>query len=94
MDHFFPEYKSGSSAFVLTAGRSKKNKFVGMNWSPGTEEEQNSYRSELAGIDRGLSMIAVILKFYDITEGCIEIALDGDSALNSAKVSREFLNIF
>ena len=28
---FFPEHKAGSSAFILTAGRSKKNKFVGMN---------------------------------------------------------------
>jgi len=69
-------------------------KQVGMDWCPGIKEEQNSYRSELAGIDGGLSMIAVILKFFDITEGGIEIALDGDSALNSAKASREFLNSF
>ena len=91
---FFPEHKAGSSAFILTAGSSKKNKFVGMNWSPGTKEEQNSYRSELAGIDGGLSMIVVILKFFDITEGGIEIALDGKSTLNSAKASSKFLNIF
>ena len=79
---YFPDFESGSSAFILTPGRKKKNKLVGVNWVPGTKEDQDPYRSELAGVDGGLSMIAVLIKFFNITEGGIEFALDGESALS------------
>ncbi len=82
---YFKEYESGSSAFILTAAKTKKNKLVGKNWVPGSKEDQNPYRSELAGIDGGLSMLAIIIQFFNIEQGQIEIALDGLSALNQAK---------
>ena len=82
---YYLEHDSGSSAFILTAGRTKKNKLVGVNWVPGSKEDQNPYRSELAGIDGALSMIAVLVQFFDIKQGQIEIALDGLSALKQAK---------
>lgn len=66
---------------------------MGINWVPGTEEEQNPYRSELAGIDGALSMLAVIIKYYEIEEGGFELALDGQSAMNSAKKSITNLKI-
>lgn len=78
---YFPENEAGSSAFILTAGKTKKNKLIGMNWVPGTREEQDPYRSKLAGINGELSMIAIILIVFDIKQGQIEIALDGLSAL-------------
>ena len=58
---FFPEYDSGSSAFIITAGKTKKNKFVGTNWVPGSKEDQNPYRSELAGINGALSVIKILV---------------------------------
>ena len=60
---YFKEYESGSSAFILTAGKTKKNKLIGKNWVPGSKEDQNPYRSKLAGIDGGLSMLATIIHF-------------------------------
>ena len=50
---------------------------MGTNWVTGLEDEQSPYRSELAGIDGALSMVAVIIKFFNIEEGGFEIALDG-----------------
>ena len=90
---FFPDKKVGSSAFIITAGKTKKNKLVGTNWVTGLEDEQSPYRSELAGIDGALSMLAVIIKFFNIEEGGFEIALDGQSAMNSAIASVENLKI-
>ena len=48
----------------------------------------------MAGIDGGLSALAVILKFYDIKKGGIEIALDDESALNERQrcISSYFTN--
>lgn len=90
---YFPEKEAGSSAFILTPGKTKRRKLIGMNWVPGTKEEQDPYRSELAGINGGLSMIAIILTAFDIIEGKIEIALDGLSALRRSKDSINNLKI-
>ena len=81
---YFPDHDSGSSAFILTPGKTKKNKLVGVNWVPGTKEDQNPYRSELAGINGALSMLEVVVQYFEIEQGKIEIALDGESAMKSA----------
>ena len=62
-----------------------KNKLKGYNWVPGTKNEQNSYRSELAGINRAFSCIKVIVDYTKITDGSIVIALDGEAALDSVE---------
>ena len=90
---YFPEKESGSSAFILTAGKTKKNRLTGMNWVVGTKQDQNPYRSEIAGIDGALSMVAIIVQFFNIDQGGIEIALDGQSTLNRAKDSIDDLKI-
>ena len=47
----------------------------------GLGEDQSAYRNELAGIIAVLTIIDVLVRHHDITEGAITIALDGDSAL-------------
>lgn len=108
--------------------KKQANRLIGVNWSPGKKEDQNPYRSELAGIDGGYSAFAVILQYvinegspgtkedrnpyrseligiyggfsafavilqYKTNEGGIEIALDGESALNQAKDKNRYLHI-
>ena len=34
---YFPKYQSGSSTFILRAGKKKRNKLVGVNWVQGTK---------------------------------------------------------
>ena len=66
---------------------------MGTNWVTGLEEEQSPYRLELAGMDGALSMVAVTIKFFNIEEGGFTIALDGESAMNTAIASAENLKI-
>ena len=84
---YFPDYDSSSSAFILTPEKTKKNELVWLHWVPGSKEDQNPYRSELAGINGALSMIVVLVQFFESEQGTIEIALDGESAMNRAKKS-------
>ena len=60
---------------------------------PGSPEDQNPYRSELAGINGVLSAIAVIVKMKDINSGDIEIALDGLSAKNQVETNLDYLSV-
>lgn len=48
----------------------------------GGPDDQNPYRSELAGIDGLLLAIALIVQVKNITHGSIEITLDGLAAKN------------
>ena len=82
---YYKDNEAGGSAFILTPGKTNKNKIIGTNWSPGMKKDQNPYRSELVGINGGLSILGIIIKFFNIKEGGIEIVLDGESALNQAK---------
>jgi hypothetical protein len=66
------------------AARNDKEPLDGDNWVPGTPTDQSAYRSELAGIAGILSVIAIIIQHYDITNGSITIALDGYSALDQS----------
>ena len=90
---FIPDQQKGSSAFIITPGRTIQNRFEGYNWVPGQPDDQNPYRSELAGMNGVLSAIAVIVKYYGIKEGEIEIALDGLSAMKQASTEDYHLSI-
>ena len=57
---------------------------TGSNVVPGNPEEQNSYRSELAGISGSLAVLSAVCEKYDITEGATTMALDGQQALLNA----------
>ena len=83
---YLPDERKGSSAFIITAGQTIVNKIVGYNKIPGLAHEQNAYRSELGGIDGILSVLEVIVDYYNITHGAIELALDGKSALEQANL--------
>ena len=75
-------YKSniGTSGFILR-GISRSLSAYGTNIVPGNPEEQSAYRSELAGIEGSLAVIAAVCKKYTIENGSITIALDGQQAL-------------
>ena len=90
---YYKDEEAGGSAFILMPGKTNVNRIVGISWSPGTKVDQNPYRSKLVGIDGGLLILAILLKYFNIMEGGIKIALDGESALNQAKDVNNQLNI-
>ena len=75
-------YKDGAatSAIMITAGESLENVLTAANWSPGISEDQSAYRGELCGIDGALSALKVIIDYYSINQGKIELALDNVGA--------------
>ena len=64
--------------------RKGEERLSGVNWVPGSGEDQSAYRSELAGAVGILASTAILIKHYKITKGCLTIAFDGQSALNEA----------
>ena len=88
---FKKDVKKGSSAFIITPGKTIQNRFVGKNWVTGAADDQSAFRSELAGLLGILSALTTIVKMYKITQGCIEIACDGKSALNEVDTDDLYL---
>ena len=47
----------------------------------GSGADQSAYMSKLAGVISTLTMLDVLVRHYNITDGAVTIALDGDSVL-------------
>ena len=70
----------GTSAFVLEDER-QKGRVMGVNAVPGEFEDQSAYRSELAGVSGIIATIQCICTTHNITQGSIEVGLDGLQAM-------------
>ena len=53
----------------------------GENWVTGPEESQSVYRSELAGVIAGLTIIDILVRHHNITNSGVTLALDGLTAM-------------
>ncbi len=69
----------GTAAWVLQGTNSRCS---GQVICPGSASDQNSYRSEVSGLLAILLFVDLLTKFFSITSGLIEVACDGESALN------------
>ena len=63
---FDPNDCLGTATFLMVANKKNNNALMGENWSPGTKEDQTTYRIELTGIDCILVVLAVLVKNYRI----------------------------
>ena len=69
-----------SACTFLTAN--EKNNYIGRNVTPGEDDEQNSYRSELCGILTNMIIINATCGVHNINEPCkIMVGCDNESAL-------------
>lgn len=73
----------GTSGFILR-GSQRQLSVIGDNVVLGSPTEQSSYRSELAGISGILAVLAAVCKKYDVQDGSVTLALDGEQALLKA----------
>ena len=55
-----------TAVFLIMTNKKDNNALTGINWSPGTKEDQTPYRSELLGVDCILAVLATSLKHYKI----------------------------
>jgi hypothetical protein len=58
-----------------------------IDFVPGRSDNQSSYRSESAGMFSIIIFVDLIVEYYEIQEGSIEVACDGIEALRA--ISRE-----
>ena len=56
----------------------------GSNWVTGPEESQSAYRSELASVIAGLTILDILVRHHNITEGAVTIVLDGETAMKES----------
>ena len=47
------------------------------NWVTVPEEAQSAYRSKLAGVIVGLTIVDILVRHHNITKGAVTLALDG-----------------
>ena len=53
----------------------------GEKWVTGPEESQSAYRSKLAGVIAGLTIIDILVRHHNITNGGVTLQLDGEKAM-------------
>ena len=89
-DGFFeqnsPIGQAGTSAVILAPSTTSQPQHWarGENWVTGPEESQSAYRSELAGVIAGLTVVDILVRHNNITEGGVTLALDGLTAMQES----------
>lgn len=90
---FDPDSKRGTAALFMTSGESKLNLLKAAIWTFGHKEDQSAYRSELTGVILGLSIIATMVEYFDLTKGEVEFAFDNKSGEHKVKNLTEDIHI-
>jgi hypothetical protein len=49
---------------------------------PGQPSDQSAFRSELAGLYAMITLVHLLVEYYEVQHGTIELACDGNQALN------------
>ena len=80
-----PIGSSGTSAIHVHAGIATTDPCEAVNWVPGTARERSAYRSELKGPCGALAIVAIFVQFFEIEDGGITLALDGESPLKQCQ---------
>ena len=80
---------AGLSAVIMapsTDMQDKRHWVKGRNWVTVPPSSQSAYRSELAAVIASLTMLDIIIRHDDITEGAVTVTLDGLTAMQQAGV--------
>ena len=74
----------GTSAVILAPSTTCQPKHwaKGENWVTGSGEAQSAYRSKLAGVIAGLTIVDILVRHHSITKGAVTLALDGQKAMD------------
>jgi hypothetical protein len=82
----------GTAAFILVSPDEPSLYIKGAVITPGHPDDQNAFRSELAGIYAITVLQWALQQYYHLESGHIEVACDGKSALQQAQWSEDFIN--
>ena len=73
----------GTAAYVLQNGNQRDGRIIGANVTPGHPDDQNPYRSEIAGIFAVVVLVDAIIQAHKILAGTIELACDCESGITA-----------
>ena len=71
----------GTAGFVLQQWDQRTDRIIGANVTPGHQEDQNPYRSEIGGIFAVVVIVEALVTMHSIQQGTIELGCDCESAL-------------
>ena len=74
----------GTAACGLAADDQDKDCLKALNTVPGWADDQSPYRSELTGILGSLTLVLAVCYSFDIQDGSVTLALDGEAAMKQA----------
>ena len=77
----------GTAAGCVSTGPEDDDMLYFVTSVPGVMDDQNSYRSELAGVLGVMYILEALCSTFHIQSGTITVALDGKEALNQASYS-------
>jgi hypothetical protein len=84
--------KFGTAAYVIGVVDKPQIYMRGRVVTPGNPEEQNAFRSELAGIYAITVMHWAVCEFFKLEQGQIKLACNRKSALHQAQWPEDFIN--
>jgi hypothetical protein len=83
----------GISAFLIeNETPNPLNRFIRVNFIPGSPQEQSAYRSELGGASGIIATVESIASKFQLQSGSIIIGLDGEQAMWNASDKEDFLD--
>jgi hypothetical protein len=77
------KHQFGTAGYVLQGNETSEDRILGANVTPGHPDEQNPYRSEVAGIFAVVVIVEALVRVHDIQHGTIEIGCDCESGITS-----------
>ena len=75
----------GTAGFILEDpdNPNDESRAIGVNTVPGSLEDHSAYRSEISGVSGIVSTTECICAAHGVTDGTIEVGLDGDQAMKA-----------
>ena len=79
-----PICKAGTLAVILAPSTIYQREYwvEGWNWVTSPEASQSTYRSELADVISSLTILDILVRHHNITDGAVTTALDGKTVMD------------
>ena len=74
----------GTAACIIEANKNNNSRIYAVYDTPGNRTDQSLYRSKLDGISMLLLIIQCVIRYHGITQGSIQLGLDGEKAIEQA----------
>ena len=78
------KYNSGIEACIIEANNNINSHIYAVYDTPGNKTDQSPYRSEIGEFSMMLLILQCVIRYHGITQGLIQLGLDGKKAMEQA----------